>query len=327
MSGFSRTPRLALPSRRCSSGSPSAPGRSSSSRRTSPAGSVTPTSVRSTSFSGCCVRKRGSPRACWKDSTSRVEEVRAQVARILGSGRRGDDGSDPVHAAREEGARARAARVARARQQLHRHGAHPARPRARERRGRNANPARLRRGCREDPQRDHPHAPGERAAAAGASGAGRRADLAAARAGGARRTRAPRGGRSSPRSTGSRWRRLRASGTRSASSVPPPPAWSARGAGTPSSRRKLRRSCRDAGVRLEVGHQGTRTYDPPMPEQPPPKRFPDRDEIAAVRRRPIRSRQAPRRRRHAGSPGGQWPAAGWGSSSSSTSSTARAGSR
>ena len=73
-------------------------------------------------------------------------------------GRRGDDRPDPVHAAREEGARARAARSAVARPQLHRHRAHPARARARERRRRRAHPARLRRRRREDPQRDHPHA-------------------------------------------------------------------------------------------------------------------------------------------------------------------------
>ena len=73
-------------------------------------------------------------------------------------GRRGDDGPDPVHAAREEGARAGAARGAVPRPQLHRHRAHPARPRARERGRRRPHPARLRRGRREDPQRDHPHA-------------------------------------------------------------------------------------------------------------------------------------------------------------------------
>ncbi len=73
-------------------------------------------------------------------------------------GRRGHDRPDPVHPAREEGARAGAARGALPRPQLHRHGAHPARPRARERGRRGSDPARLRRRRREDPQRDHPHA-------------------------------------------------------------------------------------------------------------------------------------------------------------------------
>ena len=65
---------------------------------------------------------------------------------------------DPVHAARQEGARAGAARGALARPQLHRHRAHPARPRARERGRRRPHPARLRRRLGEDPQRGHPHA-------------------------------------------------------------------------------------------------------------------------------------------------------------------------
>ena len=53
-----------------------------------------------------------------------------------GPGRRGDDGPDPVHAARQEGAGAGAARGALPGPQLHRHGAHPARARPRERRRR-----------------------------------------------------------------------------------------------------------------------------------------------------------------------------------------------
>ena len=65
-----------------------------------------------------------------------VEEVRAQVARR--PGRRGRR-PDPVHAARQEGARARAARGSEPRPH-HRHRAHPARPRPRER-GRRADPA------------------------------------------------------------------------------------------------------------------------------------------------------------------------------------------
>ena len=87
-----------------------------------------------------------------------VEEVRAQVARIVGQGDEVTTGQIPVHAACEEGARARAARGALPRPQLHRHRAHPARPRSRERGRRRAHPARLRRRRGEDPQRDHPHA-------------------------------------------------------------------------------------------------------------------------------------------------------------------------
>ena len=87
-----------------------------------------------------------------------VEEVRAQVARIVGQGDEVTTGQIPVHAARQEGARAGAARGSVTGPQLHRHRAHPARARARERRRRCANPARLRRGCGKDPQRDHPHA-------------------------------------------------------------------------------------------------------------------------------------------------------------------------
>ena len=102
--------------------------------------------------------------------------ARARVARHHGGGgaragrphrrpgRRGHDRPDPVHAAREEGARARAARGALARPQLHRHRAHPARARARERGRRGTHPARLRRRRREDSQRDHPHALRPRAA-------------------------------------------------------------------------------------------------------------------------------------------------------------------
>ena len=73
-------------------------------------------------------------------------------------GRRGHERADPVHAARQESSRACAPRGALARPQLHRHRAHPARPRSRERGRRGADPARLRCRRREDPQRDHPHA-------------------------------------------------------------------------------------------------------------------------------------------------------------------------
>ncbi len=73
-------------------------------------------------------------------------------------GRRGHDRPDSVHAARQEGARAGAARGSLTRPQLHRDGAHPSRPRARERRRRRADPSRLRCRCGKDPQRDHPDA-------------------------------------------------------------------------------------------------------------------------------------------------------------------------
>ena len=96
---------------------------------------------------------------------------------------------DPVHAARQEGARARAARGAEPRPQLHRHRAHPARPRARERGRRRAHPARLRRRLREDPQRGHPHAVRPRRPPPGLRlGLGRRAGRRPARA----RARSPR---------------------------------------------------------------------------------------------------------------------------------------
>ena len=56
-----------------------------------------------------------------------VEEVRAQVARIVGQGDEVTTGQIPFTPARQEGARAGAARGALARPQLHRHRAHPAR--------------------------------------------------------------------------------------------------------------------------------------------------------------------------------------------------------
>ncbi|CAA9475922.1 MAG: ATP-dependent Clp protease, ATP-binding subunit ClpC, partial [uncultured Solirubrobacteraceae bacterium] len=81
---------------------------------------------------------------------------------------------DPVHAACQEGARACAARGAVARSQLHRHGAHPARPRAGERGRRRPHPARLRRRFGEDPQRGHPHAVRSRRSPPGRPGSGGR---------------------------------------------------------------------------------------------------------------------------------------------------------
>ena len=65
---------------------------------------------------------------------------------------------DPVHPAGQEGPGAGAARSAEPGPQLHRHRAHPARPGARERGRRRPDPARLRCGLREDPQRGHPDA-------------------------------------------------------------------------------------------------------------------------------------------------------------------------
>ncbi len=59
-----------------------------------------------------------------------VERVRSQVVRIVGSGEEVTSGQIPFTPARQEGARAGAARGALARPQLHRHRAHPARPRA-----------------------------------------------------------------------------------------------------------------------------------------------------------------------------------------------------
>ena len=99
-----------------------------------------------------------------------VERVRAQVVRIVGSGEEVTSGQIPFTPAREEGARARAARGAEPRPQLHRHRAHPARPRARERGRRRPHPARLRRRLGEDPQRGHPHAVRSRRAPPGLLG-------------------------------------------------------------------------------------------------------------------------------------------------------------
>ena len=87
-----------------------------------------------------------------------VEEVRAQVARIVGQGDEVDRRTDPVHAACQEGAGAGVARGAVAGPQLHRHRAHPAGAGARERGRCRPHPARLRRRRREDPQRDPPGA-------------------------------------------------------------------------------------------------------------------------------------------------------------------------
>ena len=79
-----------------------------------------------------------------------VEEVRAQVARIVGQGDEVTTGQIPFTPREKSVLELGAARGALPRPQLHRHRAHPARPRARERGGRSAHPARLRRRRRED---------------------------------------------------------------------------------------------------------------------------------------------------------------------------------
>ena len=66
--------------------------------------------------------------------------------------------ADPPHPARQEGPRGRSARGVEPRPHLHRHRAHPAEPRARQRGCCRPHPARLRGRLREDPQRGHPHA-------------------------------------------------------------------------------------------------------------------------------------------------------------------------
>ena len=127
----------------------------------------------------------GSSRAGEPRHHRRARPRAGRAHRRLGRG--GHLRPDPVHAARQEGAGAGAARGAEPRPQLHRHRAHPARPRARERGRRRAHPARLRRRLGEDPQRGHPHAvrprrspPGQRPAAAappvpaGAQGEGKK---------------------------------------------------------------------------------------------------------------------------------------------------------
>ena len=96
-----------------------------------------------------------------------VEEVRAQVARIVGQGDEVTTGQIPFTPRAKKVLELGAARGALPRPQLHRHRAHPARARPRERGRRGAHPARLRRRRREDPQRDHPHALRPRPAPAG----------------------------------------------------------------------------------------------------------------------------------------------------------------
>ena len=136
------------------------PGRLSSLRRTKRARSSTLHRYRAHPA-------RPPPRGAWprvlESLDITVEEVRAQAARIVGQGDEVTSGQIPF-AAREESSRAGAARGAVARPQLHRHRAHPPRPRTRERGRRRAHSPRFRRRRGEDPQRDHPHAlgPGRR---------------------------------------------------------------------------------------------------------------------------------------------------------------------
>ena len=167
-------------SKGCSSDSLNGLARSSSSRRTRPAPSSTTTSARSTSCSACCARRR----TC--GSRARVARHHGRGGARAGRphrrpGRRGHDGANPVHAAREEGVGAGAARGA-----LLGHNyigtEHILLGLVRETRGRSAHPARLRRRRREDSQRDHPHAlrPGP-AAAEFRRGSGEKAKLEAAR--------------------------------------------------------------------------------------------------------------------------------------------------
>ncbi len=87
-----------------------------------------------------------------------VEEVRAQIARIVGQGDEVTTGQIPFTPRAKKVLELAFERSSLARTQLHRHRAHPARARSRERGRRRADPARLRRRRREDPQRDHPHA-------------------------------------------------------------------------------------------------------------------------------------------------------------------------
>ena len=114
-----------------------------------------------------------------------VERVRAQVVRIVGSGEEVTSGQIPFTPRAKKVLELALREALSLGPQLHRHRAHPARPRARERGRRRPHPARLRRRLREDPQRGHPHAvrsrrspPGQRQrrgrAAAGAQGEGKK---------------------------------------------------------------------------------------------------------------------------------------------------------
>ena len=92
-----------------------------------------------------------------------LEAVRSQVEEIIGQGGSSPSRAHPVHAPRQEGARAVAPRGAAARPQLHRHRAHPARPHPRGR-------GRRRPGAREAGRRPVPRAPAGHPAAVGLPG-------------------------------------------------------------------------------------------------------------------------------------------------------------
>ena len=87
-----------------------------------------------------------------------VERVRAQVVRIVGSGEEVTSGQIPFTPRAKKVLELALREALSPGPQLHRHRAHPARPRPRERGRGRAHPARLRRRLREDPQRGHPHA-------------------------------------------------------------------------------------------------------------------------------------------------------------------------
>ncbi len=104
-----------------------------------------------------------------------VERVRAQVVRIVGSGDEVTTGQIPFTPRAKKVLELALREALSLGPQLHRHRAHPARPRPRERGRRRAHPARLRRRLREDPQRGHPHALRPRRPPARAAGAAARA--------------------------------------------------------------------------------------------------------------------------------------------------------
>ena len=128
--------------------------------------SSTTTSAPSTSCWDCCAKTTAWRRACSTRSTSPWKRCAARSpaswARVTRSPR-----ADPLHAARQEGARAGAARGAVAGPQLHRHRAHPAGPGARERGRGRPHPLRPRRRRRPDPPGGHAHAVRPRPALAG----------------------------------------------------------------------------------------------------------------------------------------------------------------
>ena len=87
-----------------------------------------------------------------------VEEVRAAVVRIVGSGEESPQGQIPFTPRAKKVLELALREALSPGPQLHRHRAHPARPRARGRGRRRAHPARPGRRAREDPQRGHAHA-------------------------------------------------------------------------------------------------------------------------------------------------------------------------